>query len=132
MPNLSRRLRLFACSAILTVLFLAQAAPVAAQKAPSGSGGWQFDLTSYGWFAGLSGEAGAGSREAPTAASFTAICHNLDLTFVAHFDVRASKSVSFKFGYAVVATDYASGRGATRFLDNARMEWPFMGVSFSF
>ena len=260
MPNLSRRLRLFACSAILTVLVFARAVPVAAQEAPPVSGEWQFDLTPYGWFAGMSGEVGAGSKEAPTAASFTDICHNLDSAFMAHFDgrkgrwgflldpiyinlgasirtpygfkvainveqflmgfegayrvyekegnsfdvlfggrystlkndltpsgvpyppyhfskdwvdpmvgfrarldlghgwafgirgdiggfslgsklawdamahfdVRASKSVSFNFGYAVVATDYESGSGAGRFLYDVRMEGPFMGVSFSF
>lgn len=51
---------------------------------------------------------------------------------IARFDVKASKSVSFNFGYAVISTDYESGSGDDRFLYDVRMEGPFVGVAFIF
>jgi hypothetical protein len=51
---------------------------------------------------------------------------------VARFDIRASKAVSFNFGYGLVSTDYESGSGASRFLYDVRMDGPFLGVAFHF
>ena len=39
----------------------------------------------------MSGDVGAGSKEAHTSASFTDICHNLDSGFMAHFEGRKER-----------------------------------------
>jgi hypothetical protein len=74
---------------ILAVMILALAAPVAAQ-APAPDD-WRFELVPYGWFAGMSGNVGAGAHEAYTSASFTDICHNLDSGFMAHFGAQKGR-----------------------------------------
>jgi hypothetical protein len=80
----------------------------------------RFDLGKY-WVFGIRGDIGGFS-----------VGSNLAWDAIARFDVRASKSVSFNFGYGVVSTDYESGSGENRFLYDVRMDGPFVGVAFVF
>ena len=80
----------------------------------------RFDL-GHRWSFGIRGDIGgfsAGSK--------------LTWDAIARFDVRASKTVAFNFGYAALSTDYESGSGYSRFLYDVRMDGPFVGVAFHF
>lgn len=88
MHQIRARIGLYVVFMTFAALALVVAVPAVAQSASTGDQGWQFEVTPYAWFAGMSGDIGAGPKEAHASASFSDIARDLDSAFMAHFEGR--------------------------------------------
>ena len=94
----------FLCLVAVGTLFLGLAVPGAAQTSAPAQG-WEFELTGFAWFSGLTGTIGVGESSQHVSTSFSDISKKVASHFAADFEGRDGKWGFVLFPYYVLLKD---------------------------